>query len=158
MQSVPSAQRPEPFRCPRTVLCPGGVQGNSHYMVHEQKEKVAVHRGGAAGNVKFRHLFCRHRVSCLFIVGNLVGTVLAPQPANHLMKAPVIMAEQGALRSCLRNGCQNAYIANLCVKKYIPASIFCLLLHQHRQLAEPGIHIFSQHPSRITGTVVQNTP
>jgi hypothetical protein len=94
MQSVPPANRPEPFHCPRQFLCPGGV---SNHIVHEQKEKMAVERGCAASNVELRSRVCRHGVHCLFTFWHLVQTIYTQHKANHLMKLPVIVVEQGAL-------------------------------------------------------------
>ena len=95
MQSVSSANGPEPFHCPLRAL-------------HAKIKKVAVQRGRAASNVEFRCLVWRHRVHSLSTFRHRVCTVDAPQIADHLMKLPVIMVVQGAFRSWLRNLSQNA--------------------------------------------------
>ena len=133
MQSVSSANGPEPFHCPLRAL-------------HAKIKKVAVQRGRAASNVEFRCLVWRHRVHSLSTFRHRVCTVDAPQIADHLMKLPVIMVVQDAFRSWLRNLSQNAQFGNSCVKSYIPLFLSNLSLLFHQELlAGSGGHISLCH-------------
>jgi len=107
-----------PFSAHGKYLVQVGFHGDRHHFVHEQIEKMAVHRGRAASNVKFRRFVRRHGVHRLFTLRHNVRSIQASQPADHLMIVPVVMVEEGSLWSWrLRNSCQNAFIVNVCVKR-----------------------------------------